>query len=270
MGFRAMHSRFRALLPDRLPIHPALRQACGGPLVAIAISVLAAARLHAQVVAPPVVEYDGRASGPSATFDVSNRGLRPVAVVLEAHAFWVDTLGEVHYAPFDTSRVKLELSTMSLRLPPRSTYAVQYDAHAAKLPAWFVITATFAGPPTPGLNIRLQLPHVVYLDQSQPLEARDVAITAFQYDARAKLARFRIVNRGDRLGRCTRGHVEGGRRSQPIPDFPLFPRFTRWVTVPWPSPAPPDQLELSCGDFTVRAAHATPVPRDGPRSLAGE
>lgn len=248
----------------------ATHRRCAGALTFVGVLALGAPMAGAQVVAPPVVQYAVRASGPSASFDVSNRGLRPMAVVLEAHSFWVDTLGQIHYTEFDSSRVKLELSAMSLRLPPRSTYSVQYDARAAQLPAWFVITATFAGPPAPGLNIRLQLPHVVYLEQPQALAAQDVAVVAFQYDAQARTARFKIANRGDRLGRCTRGQVQGTRYSQPVPDFPLFPHFVRWVAVPWASPGPPEQLALRCGDFTVRAAHATMMPHARPRSSSSE
>lgn len=250
-------------------VSSALRRRVARRLATAAALALTAAPACAQVVAPPVVDYQERASGPAASFDISNRGLRPVAVILEPYSFWVDTLGEVHYAPFDTSRVRLELSTMSLRLPPRSTYSVQYDARAPRLPAWFVITATFAGPPTRGLNIRLQLPHVVYLDQPQPLEASDVAIRAFQWDPGARTVRFKIVNTGDRLGRCTRGRVQAPGHAQPVPDFPVFPHFMRWVIMPWNSPRPPEQLELSCGGFTLGAAHATLAPRVVPERVAG-
>lgn len=241
--------------------------------VVAAALALAATRVSAQVIAPPVVQYDERATGAAAAFDVSNSGLHPVAVVLEPYSFWVDTLGEVHYTPFDTARVKLSLSTMSLRLPPRATYSVRYEARAAQLPAWFVITATFAGPTRPGLNVRLQLPHVVYLDQPEPLAEHDVAVQAFQYDAGGRSVRFKIANTSARLGRCTRGRVRADGSSQPVPDFPLFPHFVRWVSLPWSAPRPPEQLELECGDFTVRATHPTPVtpaPRVLPRRAAGD
>lgn len=251
--------------PRRLALPPAARRLA----IAIVLLAPAAPRLAAQVVAPPVVEYEQRAAGPAASFQVSNSGLRPIAVVLEPYAFWVDTLGEVHYAPFDSTRVKLSLSTMSVRLPPRATYSIQYEARAAQLPAWFVITATFAGPPRPGLNVRLQLPHVVYLTQPEALAERDVAIQGFQYDAAAKTVRFKIANASARLGRCTHGRVRAEGSGQVVPDFPLFPHFARWVTMPWTSARAPAQLELSCGDFTLHAAHATPVPHGGPRRAGG-
>lgn len=219
---------------------------------AAALLLIAATRtVGAQVIAPPVVEYDQRAAS---TFDVSNSGLRSLSVVIEPFSFWVDTLGEVHYTPFDTSRVKLELSTMSLRLPPRATYSVRYDAHADRLPAWFVVTASFAGPRTQGINVRLQLPHVVYLNQKEPLHERDVVIRAFAYDPEMRRARFKIENVSDRLGRCYDGAMRSARGdAKAIPSFPLFPHFVRWVELPWPAAAPPEQLELKFQEFSLHA-----------------
>lgn len=219
-----------------------------------AAALLLATATHtvaAQVIAPPVVEYVQSAAS---TFDVSNSGLRPLSVVIEPFSFWVDTLGEVHYTPFDTSRVKLQLSTMSLRLPPRATYSVRYEARADHLPAWFVITASFTGPRTSGINVRLQLPHVVYLNQKEPLRERDVVIRAFTYDPATRTARFKIENVSDRLGRCYDGTLRSARGdAKPIPSFPLFPHFVRWVELPWTAAAAPEQLELKFQEFSLRA-----------------
>lgn len=216
---------------------------------AAVLAVSARGRLAAQVVAPPVVEYTERAV---ASFDIGNRGITPQWVVLEPFSFWVDTLGEVHYAPFDSTRVRLTLSTMSVRLPPRATYSVQYEARAAHLPAWFVVTASFSGPRTQGLNVRLQLPHVVYLNQKEPLAERDIVVRAFLYDAAARKVRFKIENLSDRLGRCADGRVRSARSdAQPVPSFPMFPHFVRWVELPWTAAAPPEQLELKFDQFTL-------------------
>jgi hypothetical protein len=224
------------------------------------ILALAATSARAQVVAPPVVEHAQRAAS---SFEVSNQGLTPLAVVLEPFSFWVDTLGEVHYAPFDSAGVQLKLSTMSLRLPPRATYAVQYEARSEKLPAWFVVTSTFAGPRTQGINVRLQLPHVVYLNQKEPLKQNEVVVHAFVYDAVAKKVRFRIENVGAKLGRCNEGTVRAanGGDSQDVPSFPLFPHFVRWVELPWPSGRPPELLELKFEHFKVHVLRRTFVAK---------
>ena len=203
-----------------------------------------------QLVSPPVVEY---AAAAQSTFGITNQGLTPMSVVLEPFAFWVDTLGEIHYSAFDAGAVKLKLSTMSVRLPPRATYSVGYEASAAKLPAWFVITASFAGPRTQGLNVRLQLPHVVYLNQKEPLPREDVAIRAFVYDSAAKKVRFKIENVGARLGRCNDGSLRSaGSDVKAIPSFPLFPHFVRWVEIPWSASQPPERLELKFESFSLQ------------------
>lgn len=207
-------------------------------------------RTGAQLVSPPVVEYVARANS---RFDVTNQGLTPMSVVIEPFAFWVDTLGEVHYASFDSAGVKLKLSAMSLRLPPRATYSVGYEASATKLPAWFVVTASFAGPRTQGLNVRLQLPHVVYLNQKESLHRDDIAVRAFVYDAAAKKVRFKIENISERLGRCNDGSVRSaGSDTKIVPSFPLFPHFFRWVELPWSASQPPERLELKFEGFTVQ------------------
>ena len=205
---------------------------------------------RAQVVAPPVVEHSERAA---ATFDVKNQGVTPLTVIIEPFAFWVDTLGEVHYAPFDSAGVSLKLSTMSLRLPPRATYSVSYEATARRLPAWFVVTSSFAGPRTQGLNVRLQLPHVVYLNQKDALAREDVVVRSFVYDSVQKTVRFKIENVGGRLGRCTDGTVRGsGSEAQGVPSFPLFPHFVRWVEMPWHGSRAPERLELKFEKFTLQ------------------
>lgn len=231
----------------------------GAAAAVLLIGVGFAAEARAQRVAPPVAEYSLRAAS---TFDVANQGVTPLSVVLEPFAFWVDTLGEVHYAPFDSSLVSLKLSTMSLRLPPRATYTVSYDATARRVPAWFVVTSTFAGPRTAGLNVRLQLPHVVYLNQKEPLSREDVIVRAFVFDHVAKKVRFKIENVGERLGRCNSGWVRSsGRDAQPVPSFPLFPHFVRWVELPWPAAQPPERLELKFEKFTIELARLQPVAK---------
>ena len=72
---------------------------------------------------------------------------------------------------------------MSFRIPPRGSYRVFYEATGDTLPAWFNILSAMSGARTEnGLNVRLLLPHVVYLNQKQPLRKAEVAVRAFQID----------------------------------------------------------------------------------------
>jgi hypothetical protein len=221
-------------------------------LLLLTLLALCAGRVDAQAVAPPVVEHVERAAS---AFEVANQGLTPVTVVMEPYAFWVDTLGEVHYAPFDTASINLRLATMSIRLPPRATYSVAYEANSKKgLPAWFVIASNFAGPRMQGMNVRLQLPHVVYLNQKEALPREDVVVRGFVYDSVQKKVRFKIENTGARLGRCNDGSIRSaGGENVIVPSFPMFPHFFRWVELPWTGSRPPERLELKFEKFTLQA-----------------
>jgi hypothetical protein len=215
-----------------------------GAVTAVAALAAIPAGATAQEVGPPVAEYRGRAVG---TFEVRNNGLYPMNVVIEPFGFTQDSVGAITYVPFDTTRVRLRLSTMSMRLPPRAAFTISYEAMADSAPAWFVITSTFQGPRREGVNYNFQFPHVIYLHQKASVRASDVRITDLSVDSAARQARFRIENASASMTRCGEGTLSStaGTRS-PIPAFPLFPRFARWVTVPWLHADPPTKLRLSC------------------------
>lgn len=208
----------------------------------------ASASSAAQVVAPPVTEYEERAAG---TFELTNNSLVPATVVIEAFGFRVDTLGRVSYIPFDTSVVRLKLSTTTVRVPPRSSFNVSYEASATSTPTWFVLASSFSGPRTEGLNVRLQLPHVVYLNQRQPIERSAVRVHAVVVDTAAKKARVKIENTSDRLGRVLLSSLRGPQGTTQGGAFPLFPTFWRWVEFDWDGATPPESVRLEFERFTL-------------------
>ena len=227
---------------------------------------LGAPALDAQLVTTPVVEHEGRAIS---SFGVMNQGLAPLTAVFEAFSFMVDSLGNVVYQPFDSANVRLKLSSSSVRLPPRATFSVSYEATARALPAWFVVTSTFSRPRVQGLNVKMQLPHVVYLYQKQPLVRGDVVVHAFVYDSAAKRVRIKIENTSDRLGRMGRGTLRVGDAEEAVPPFPLFPHFWRWVEVRWPHDRAPERGELRFADFVLKLEQPTAVaPRVAAQSAA--
>jgi hypothetical protein len=131
--------------------------------LAVLVSLAAPPSVTAQSVSPPIAEYQQRARS---SFQLINTGLFPLSVVLEVRGFSVTGQGEVQDAPLDTSRVHVKLSAMSFRIPARGTYTVFYEATADSLPAWFNIVSALSGARTEnGLNVRVLLPHVVYLTQ---------------------------------------------------------------------------------------------------------
>jgi hypothetical protein len=211
----------------------------------------------AQEVGPPVVEYKGRGMG---SFEVRNNGLFPMNVVIEPFGFVQDSLGKITYVPFDAERVKLRLSAMSLRLPPRASLSVSYEATSDSVPAWFVITSTFHGTRRQGVNYNFQLPHVVYLHQKTAVRSDELQLTDLSFDKTARQARFRMRNASAGLTRCAEGVLSGpGGARAPIAAFPLFPRFDRWVTVDWPHSSAPTRVRLLCsgGELTFDRPPAT-------------
>ncbi len=210
----------------------------------------AANPLAGQSVSPPIAEYQEKARS---SFQLQNGSLFPLTVVLEVRGFHVTEAGEVVDTPLDTSRVRVKLSAMSFRIPPRGSYRVFYEAMGDTLPAWFNILSVMSGARTDnGLNVRLLLPHVVYLNQKQPLKKNEVAIRALQLDPAGKKARVQLENLGPNLGRVLQVNVKNGQStSDPVGGFPLFPRSRRWIEVPWTDERPPAELFVRFARFTI-------------------
>jgi hypothetical protein len=204
----------------------------------------------AQTVSPPIAEYQERARS---SFQLINSSIFPLSVVLEVHGFTVSERGEVEDAPLDTTRLHIKLSAMSFRIPPRGTYTVFYEATADSLPAWFNIVSAMTGARTEsGLNLRLLLPHVVYLNQKEPLRKEQVAIRAFQVDSSTGKVRVQLENLSPNLGRVQAVTASAGKvASQPGAGFPLFPHMVRWTEVDWPGPGTPDRLMVRFARFSL-------------------
>ena len=219
-----------------------------------ALSVAALLSLHtsssaAQTIQPVVVEY--RQNKVAARFELVNDGLRPLDVVLEPQSFDVSDAGEAIYRPLDP-RIRLRLSAMSLRIPPRETRVVFYEASADSLPAWFVIPCTFSGlPRRSGLEVRVELPHTVYLVQRDRLRPEDVAIPNAAYDAVTKVVQVDIENRGPRLGRALEAEVTGHRHREQHASFPLLPHGRRRLLVPWNAALVPTRVIVRFDGFAV-------------------
>jgi hypothetical protein len=209
--------------------------------------------LAAQSVTPPIAEYQERARS---SFQLHNGSLFPLTVVLEVRGFRVTEEGEVVDLPLDTSRIHVKLSAMSFRIPPRGSYRVFYEASGDSLPAWFNILSAMSGARTEsGLNVRLLLPHVVYLNQKHPLKKNEVAIRALEFDPESKKARIQLENLGPHLGRVLQVSVtDGHTTSGPSGGFPLFPGRRRWTEVSWDAATPPNRLTARFARFSIDTA----------------
>jgi len=212
--------------------------------------------LGAQTVRPAVVEHQVRGRG---SFDLVNETLFPMTVVLEPRGFQVDTNGTLSDLPFDTANVKLRLSAMSFRIPPLATYTVHYEAEARQLPAWFMVLSSMTGARTAtGINVRIELPHVVYLLQKEPLKKEAVAVRAFEFDSATGRAVLDLENTSASLGRVIGSELSAdGRDATQFGGFPLFPLQRRRVEVPWKGRERPDKVLLRFANFTVEERRAT-------------
>jgi hypothetical protein len=212
--------------------------------------VLFAADGAAQSVSPPIAEYQERARS---SFQLHNASIFPITAVLEVRGFTITEQGEVIDVPLDTSRIHIKLSEMSFRIPPRGSRTVFYEASSDSLPAWFNILSALTGTKTEsGLKVRILLPHVVYLNQKQPLRKEEVAIRRFELDQTAKKVRVQLENLGPRLGRVYQLNVsDRGNAPQTAGGFPLIPHSRRWVEVDWQSTARPNRLTLRFARFTI-------------------
>lgn len=203
----------------------------------------------AQTVRPVVVEYSGKHV--KGRFELANDGLVPLAVVLEPRGFDVSDSGEAIYQPLDP-RVHLRLSQMSVRIPPKQSRYIFFEATTDSLPAWFVIPCTFAAVKRgPGLDVRLELPHTVYLLQPEPLRREDVHVVTAVYSPQDAMVFVELQNQSPRLGRATQVEVRADGKTQVVASFPLLPGHFRRIVVPWNAPQVPERLSLKFPAFTL-------------------
>lgn len=201
--------------------------ALAGAAFALSQSVLCLA----QTVRPVINELGNPAKG---RVEYVNDSLTPLNVVLEAKSFSVSDTGEITYRPLDPD-VHLKLSANSFRIQPQQTYYVFYEATSPKSPTWFVIYAAFSGFPfrsAEGMNVRLELPHTVYLLPKQTVMQQDVRITRAELDPVEGKVRIEVENSGDNFGRILDTElVYSHKKQQPAPGFPVFPHSRRILEV---------------------------------------
>lgn len=185
----------------------------------------------AQTVRPLINELGNPAKG---RVEYVNDGLTPLNVVLEAKSFTVSETGEISYRPLDAD-IHLKLSTTSFRIQPQQTYYVFYEATSPKSPSWFVIYAAFSGFPfrtAQGMNVRLELPHTVYLLPKGTIDRGDVIISRADLIPAENKAVVEIENQGDNFGRVFETQLVYEKKKQEAPGFPVFPHSKRILEIP--------------------------------------
>src|SRR6266496_2662267 len=206
------------------------RAACGPLASALCVLVLGAV-VSAQTVRPVINELGNPAKG---RVEYVNDGLTPLNVVLEAKSFTVSETGEISYRPLDPS-IHLKLSTTSFRVQPQQTYYVFYEANSPQSPSWFVIYANFTGfafRTAQGMNVRLQLPHTVYLLPKQSVAKSELHIARAELDTVQNKVSIEVENTGNNFGRILQTQLLYSKKKVEAPGFPVFPHSKRILEVP--------------------------------------
>jgi hypothetical protein len=212
---------------------------------------LCVAQCDAQTIRPVISEFRGQANG---RFDLVNDSFQPVNVVLEAKSFTVDEVGEIAYRALDPG-IQVKFSATSFRIQPKQTYTVTYQAKAPILPAYFVVYAGMSGLPVrtnTGLNIRVLLPHTVYILPKKDAAKNEIAVTRARYDAQSKKVNLELQSSSANMGRILVTEVFAGRRRVEAPGFPIYPGKNRRLDVEWPGSEVPDRAVFYLKDFKIR------------------
>ncbi len=227
----------------------------------------------AQSISPPISEYRGfKARG---SFIVTNQTLFPLTVVLQPKGFKVTEDGDLYDVPLDTAAVKLRLSAMSFRLQPRQAYTVFYEATTDTVPYWFNVWSGITGSKTEsGINLRIELPHVVYLYQKQKLAAgrHHHSLGALPASRQADRGRVRQQQPAAWPGAKRRRERREGAKSQEAAGFPLFPESIRRMRMPWADSLPPQRIEVRFDGFRLNSTDivvdTTAAPPPAPADTA--
>jgi len=215
------------------------------------IAVACGANAAGQTVRPVISELGNPAKG---RVEYVNDGLTPLNVVLEAKSFTVSEKGELSYRPLDPG-IHLKLSATSFRIQPQQTYYVFYEASAPPSPTWFVIYASFTGfafRTAQGMNVRLQLPHTVYLLPKQRAEKAEIRVVRAEVNPHDNKVLLEVENTGNNFGRVLQTQLASGKRKQDAPGFPVFPHSKRILEVPLDGGnVAPTEVSLQFDNFRI-------------------
>jgi hypothetical protein len=205
----------------------------------------------AQTVRPLIAELGNPAKG---YVEYVNDNDTPLNVVLSAKSFSVSETGEISYRRLDPN-IHLKLSSTSFRIQPRDTFFVFYEAKTDASIGWFVIYAAFSGfafRAQNGMNVRLELPHTVYLLPKESLNKSQVRITRAEFEPEVHKVLIEVENTGDYFGRAMQTVVAAGHKKREGPGFPVFPRSKRQIEVPIDEMEHPDEVVVDFQRFKLK------------------
>jgi hypothetical protein len=251
-AIRASNGRFHLQLPQRAASNLSKKHKMKPRtilLLAFFFLPVAAVVARTQTVSPIITEYKEKGEG---KITLVNNTLSPLVVTLQPQSFSINPDGSAKYRPLDPG-IHVDLSITSVKLQPTQEYYVFYKARADTLPAWFTVYATFSAPQHgPGLNLRIMLPHTVYLFQKEPLQKDGIKVGEATYDPAKKLVACDLENISTAYGRMREGSVDAGRDSAPVGGFPMLPGSPRHLEVEWTGKGVPESMVLHFDKFEIR------------------
>ena len=152
-------------------------------------------------------------------------------------------------APTD---VRVKLSSMSLRIPARQSRLVFYEAEADRTPAWFVLYAVFSGFPyreMKGLNVEIELPHVVYILPKTTIQHSDLRARLIEFRREEGRVVLDVENAGTNFGRVLATEIRSPGAKVDMAGFPLLPGGRRRLEVAWNATDEPEKILLKGRGF---------------------
>jgi hypothetical protein len=197
---------------------------------AILVALFFAVFMPAQTVSPVISEYTSKVA--KGRIELINPGIIPLTVIMEPKSFTVSETGAISYGPLDKG-IHVKLSAMSFQIQPQQSYYLFYEAQADSVPAWFVLYANIGGyhKNSNGMNIRLDLPHTVYILPKQSATKADIAIKFLGLSADKAHLRFSVTNSGSLFGRAMATELKNKSGTTEGNGFPMFPHYTRIVEM---------------------------------------
>jgi|GEM_PF-583033 len=225
---------------------------------------------RAQQVSPVIMEYRNKGEG---KLTVTNNTLEPMIVIFEPKSFSISPDGHGIFRALDPT-THVSLSEKSVKLQPLQSSTIYYKAEAESYPAWFTIYSTFS-PARAGsnLNVRIQLPHTVYLYQNKAIEQSEVHTVNARYSLTSHKLTCDLLNVGHALTRVQELRATGT-KTEPMTQsgFPLLPGALRTVEFDWKGKEPPTNLEIAFDHFTLKpplsvVTDPVPVTAPAPKSV---
>ena len=205
----------------------------------------------AQSVQPVISEYTGTADG---FFEVTNSGAATQVVLIEPKSFTIAEDGSGVFRPLDAS-IHVELSATSVRLSPLQTARIFYKVRATAPPAWLCIYAVFTSPKNgDGINVRIMLPHTVYVYQKQAFPHDAIQLSNVRYDAAQHRVFCDLENHSGFAIRAEQVEVTGPHHSDVMGGFPVLPELKRKLAINWTSEQAPQSVRIDFPGFQAKSA----------------